>query len=148
MLWQTRKGKRDENGNPDRQQRGRGTKKIPSLPWSNVTVVCGRELSSMSTPATSSKRSAIRSAQSRNPYDELNLYAGIGQEFEGGHQTVTTVKEVCPGDVKRTRPSLSLLCLSAECMVHFIISPRRPSPLCDEFSSGGMSGRRQTGREQ
>lgn len=84
-----RKGKRDENGDLIVNKRGRGTKKVPVVA---LVERDGRIRTRVVEHVNANNlKAAIR--ENVNPKaaiqtDDLNLYDGIGQEFEGGHQTV------------------------------------------------------------
>ena len=84
-----RKGKRDENGNLVVNKRGGGTKKTPVVA---LVERDGRIRTRVVEHVNAGNlKAAIR--ENVNPKaaiqtDDLNLYDGIGQEFEGGHQTV------------------------------------------------------------
>jgi len=84
-----RKGQKDELGNPVKNKRGRGTKKTPVVALverdGNVKTRVVENVNVFTL------RAAIRenvNKQSTIMTDELPAYTGIGQEFEGGHQTV------------------------------------------------------------
>jgi transposase-like protein len=81
-----RKGKRDQSGDLIVNKRGRGTKKVPVVALverdGNIRTRVVEHVNA------DNLKAAIR--ENVNPKaaiqtDELNLYKGIGQEFEGGH---------------------------------------------------------------
>jgi transposase-like protein len=84
-----RKGQKDELGNPVKNKRGRGTKKTP------VVALVERDgnvkTRVVENVTADTLKDVIRenvNKQSTIMTDELVAYNGIGQEFEGGHQTV------------------------------------------------------------
>ena len=68
--------------------------------------------------------------------DELNLYAGIGQEFEGGHQTVNHSQgEYARGDVNtNTAESFFALLKRGVHGTFHHVSKTHLHRYCDEFS--------------
>jgi transposase-like protein len=84
-----RKGKRDESGDLIVNKRGRGTKKVPVMA---LVERDGRiKTQVLEHVNASTLKTAIREnvdKQAAIQTDELNLYEGIGKEFDGGHETI------------------------------------------------------------
>lgn len=84
-----RKGRRDEKGNLIVNKRGRGTKKTPVMA---LVERDGRVRTRVVEHVNAGNlKAAIREqvhSTAAIQTDELNLYTGIGKEFDGGHQTV------------------------------------------------------------
>lgn len=86
---------------PKHSRRGRGTKKTP------VVALVERGGRARSWPVKSVDSATLKDAirkhvdpSARIVTDELNVYQGIGAEFEGGHETVNhSQKEYVRGDV-------------------------------------------------
>ena len=84
-----RKGQKDDEGNVIKNRRGRGTKKTP------VVALVERDgnikTRVVENVTANTLKAAIRenvNKQSTIMTDELPSYSGIGQEFNGGHETV------------------------------------------------------------
>jgi transposase-like protein len=132
-----RKGKRDENGNLIVNKRGRGTKKTP------VVALVERDgkirTQVVEHVNAGNLKAAIRenvAKQATIHTDELNLYQGIGQEFQGGHQTVNHSQgEYARGDVNtNTAESFFALLKRGVHGTFHHISNTHLARYCDEFS--------------
>lgn len=132
-----RKGKKDADGNPIVNKRGRGTKKTP------VVVLIERDgrvkTQVVEQVNADNLKAAIRESVSPKAAimtDELNCYNGINQEFEGGHQTVNHSQgEYARGDVNTNSAEsfFALLKRGVHGTFHHI-SKTHLHRYCDEFS--------------
>jgi len=122
---------------PKHSRRGRGTKKIP------VVALVERGGRARSWPVKyvdgATLKAAIRThvdPSARIVTDELNIYQGIGAEFEGGHQTVNhSQKEYVRGDVHTNTIEGYFGLLKRGIMGSFHhVSPQHLFRYCDEFS--------------
>lgn len=132
-----RKGKRDQSGDLIVTKRGRGTKKVPVVA---LVERDGRIRTRVVEHINAGNlKAAIR--ENVNPKaaiqtDELNLYAGIGQEFGGGHQTVNHSQgEYVRGEVNTNTAEsfFALLKRGVHGTFHHISKMHLPR-YCDEFS--------------
>jgi len=132
-----RKGKKDEAGNPIVNKRGRGTKKTPVVA---LVERDGRIRTRVVEHVNAGNlKQTIR--ENVNPKaaiqtDDLNLYNGIGQEFEGGHQTVNHSRgEYARGEVNTNSAEsfFALLKRGVHGTFHHI-SKTHLHRYCDEFS--------------
>jgi transposase-like protein len=132
-----RKGKRNESGDLIVNKRGRGTKKVPVVA---LVERDGRIRTRVVEHVNASNlKAAIR--ENVNPKaaiqtDELNLYAGIGKEFEGGHKTVNHSEgEYAREDVNtNTAESFFALLKRGVHGTFHHISKTHLHRYCDEFS--------------
>jgi transposase-like protein len=132
-----RKGKRDENGNLIVNKKGRGTKKIPVVA---LVERDGRIRTRVVEHVNADNlKAAIRenvNSKAAIQTDDLNLYKGIGQEFEGGHQTVNHSKgEYVRGEVNTNTVEsfFALLKRGVHGTFHHI-SKKHLHRYCDEFA--------------
>ena len=132
-----RKGKKDADGNPIVSKRGRGTKKVPVVA---LVERDGRIRTRVVEHVNADNlKSAIRenvNQQAAIQTDELNCYAGIGQEFAGGHQTVNHSQgEYARGEVNTNTAEsfFALLKRGVHGTFHHISKTHLPR-YCDEFS--------------
>ncbi len=132
-----RKGKRDASGNLIVNKRGRGTKKTPVVA---LVERDGRVRTRVVDHVNADNlKAAIRekvSPKAAIHTDELNLYKGIGQEFEGGHQTVNHSQgEYARGDVNTNTAEsfFALLKRGVHGTFHHVSKEHLPR-YCDEFS--------------
>jgi len=132
-----RKGKRDQSGDLIVNKRGRGTKKVPVVA---LVERDGRIRTRVVEHVNADNlKTAIRenvNQQAAIQTDELNLYAGIGQEFAGGHQTVNhSIGEYARGDVNTNTAEsfFALLKRGVHGTFHHISKTHLPR-YCDEFS--------------
>jgi transposase-like protein len=132
-----RKGQRNEDGTRVINKRGRGTRKVP------VVALIERDgrvrTQVMEHVNAGNLKAAIR--ENVNPKaaiqtDDLNLYEGIGPEFEGGHQTVNHSKgEYARGEVNTNSAEsfFALLKRGVHGTFHHV-SKTHLHRYCDEFS--------------
>jgi transposase-like protein len=132
-----RKGKKDADGNPIVNKRGRGTKKTPVVA---LVERDGRIRTRVVEHVNADNlKTAIRdnvNQQAAIQTDELNLYKGIGQEFAGGHQTVNHSQgEYARGNVNTNTAEsfFALLKRGVHGTFHHISKTHLPR-YCDEFS--------------
>jgi len=132
-----RKGKRDENGNLIVNKKGRGTKKIPVVA---LVERDGRIRTRVVEHVNADNlKAAIRenvNSKAAIQTDDLNLYKGIGEEFEGGHQTVNHSKgEYARGEVNTNTVEsfFALLKRGVHGTFHHI-SKKHLHRYCDEFA--------------
>ena len=132
-----RKGKRDAAGNLIVNKKGRGTKKIPVMALverdgrirTRVVEHVNADNLKTAIRETVSKKATIHT-------DELNLYKGIGTEFDGGHQTVNHSQgEYARGAVNTNTAEsfFALLKRGVHGTFHHISKTHLPR-YCDEFS--------------
>lgn len=122
---------------PKHSRRGRGTKKTP------VVALVERGGRARSWPVkhvdSATLKDAIRKhvdPSARIMTDELNVYQGIGTEFEGGHETVNhSEREYVRGDVHSNTIEgyFALLKRGVYGSFHHV-SPQHLHRYCDEFS--------------
>jgi transposase-like protein len=122
---------------PKHSRRGRGTKKTP------VVALVERGGRARSWPVkhvdSATLKAAIREhvdPSARIVTDELNVYQGIGAEFEGGHETVNhSEREYARGDVNTNTIEgyFALLKRGVYGSFHHV-SPQHLHRYCDEFS--------------
>jgi len=130
-------GKPRKGGNGETNKRGRGTKKAP------VVAMVERKGNIVSRPienvTAKTLKSAIREAVDRESKiitDEYESYAGIGKEFEGGHETVNHgLGEYVRGDASTNTAEsyFALLKRGVHGTFHHI-SKKHLSRYCNEFS--------------
>jgi transposase-like protein len=122
---------------PKHSRRGRGTKKTP------VVALVERGGRARSWPVKyvdgATLKTAIRKyvdPSARIVTDELNIYHGIGAEFDGGHETVNhSKKEYVRGDVHTNTIEGYFGLLKRGIMGSFHhVSPQHLHRYCDEFS--------------
>ena len=132
-----RKGKKDADGNLIVNKRGRGTKKTPVVA---LIERDGRVKTKVVADVNADNlKAAIR--ENVNPKatihtDELPSYNGIGNEFEGGHQTVNHSQgEYARGDINTNSAEsfFALLKRGVHGTFHHI-SKTHLHRYCDEFS--------------
>ena len=132
-----RKGKKDEKGNLIVNKRGRGTKKTPVMA---LVERDGRVRTRVVEHVNASNlKAAIRAHVNRKAQiqtDKLNLYAGIGKEFDGGHQTVNHSQgEYARGEVNtNTAESFFALLKRGVHGTFHHVSKTHLHRYCDEFS--------------
>jgi transposase-like protein len=132
-----RKGKRDQSGDLIVNKRGRGTKKIPVV----ALVERGGKIKTrvVENVNADTLKAAIRESVEKTAAihtDESNCYAGIGQEFDGGHQTVNHSQgEYARGNVNSNTAEsfFALLKRGVHGTFHHISKKHLPK-YCDEFS--------------
>ena len=132
-----RKGKRDQSGDLIVSKRGRGTKKVPVVA---LVERDGRIRTQVVEHVNAGNlKAAIRenvSPKAAIQTDDLNLYQGIGAEFEGGHQTVNHSQgEYARGDVNTNSAEsfFALLKRGVHGTFHHI-SKTHLHRYCNEFS--------------
>jgi transposase-like protein len=122
---------------PKHSRRGRGTKKTP------VVALVERGGRARSWPVKHIDGATLKDAirkhvdpSARIVTDELNVYQGIGAEFEGGHETVNhSQKEYVRGDVHTNTIEGYFGLLKRGVMGSFHhVSPQHLHRYCDEFS--------------
>jgi len=122
---------------PKHSRRGRGTKKTP------VVALVERGGRARSWPVKSVDSATLKDAirkhvdpSARIVTDELNVYQGIGAEFEGGHETVNhSQKEYVRGDVHTNTIEGYFGLLKRGVMGSFHhVSAKHLHRYCDEFS--------------
>ena len=132
-----RKGKRDQSGDLIVNKRGRGTKKVPVI----ALVERGGRIRTrvVEHVNASNLKAAIRENVNKTAAiqtDELASYHGIGQEFEGGHQTVNHSEGEYARDDVNTNSAESFFALLKR-GVHGTfhhVSKTHLHRYCDEFS--------------
>ena len=133
-----RKGKRDENGELVVNKRGKGTKKVPVVALVQRDGGVKTQVVEGSVNASTLKM-AIREnvkKEAQIQTDDLNLYAGIGSEFVGGHQTVNHSEgEYARGNVNTNSAEsfFALLKRGVHGTFHHV-SRTHLHRYCDEFS--------------
>jgi len=132
-----RRGKRDEGGNLIVNKRGRGTQKVP------VVALVERDGRIRTRVVEHVNAGNLKAAMRENvnskaaiQTDDLNPYDGIGQEFEGGDQTVNHSQgEYARGEVNTNTAEsfFALLKRGVHGTFHHISKKHLPR-YCDEFS--------------
>ena len=132
-----RKGRRDASGKIIKNKRGLGTKKTP------VIALIERDGRAKTRVVDRVKASNLKAAirenvnrESRIMTDDLKLYQGIGEEFDGGHHTVChSHREYARGDVHvNTGESFFALLKRGVHGTFHHISKKHLHRYCDEFS--------------